>query len=262
MSMTLSEKKKVEETIAASLRQKLSNYAGRKTGMPFHDRMLGKDVMQLFSFIQSLNTTFGTSIYGPVAKVLAKPRFDEVVLEKKLGGMISKQAQDVIREIMNDLESDKKPSCQQTEVEAIRQVCQKGQAIEINTRQVDVYLFGDGKYYLIDIKTAKPNIDGFEKYKENLLKWTATILYEDPQAQVGAMLAIPYNPNAPNDYKHWTMRGMIERGTQIKVAAEFWDFLAGKPVYDDLLGCFESVGSSMQEEIKEFIAQLSAKEAR
>lgn len=35
--------------------------------MPFHTRLLGKDRMALFSFIHSLNTNFGTSIFEPVA---------------------------------------------------------------------------------------------------------------------------------------------------------------------------------------------------
>lgn len=45
--------------------------------MPFHYRLLGKDRMALFSFIHSLNTTFGTSIFEPVAVGLAKLRFKD-----------------------------------------------------------------------------------------------------------------------------------------------------------------------------------------
>ena len=53
--------------------------------MPFHYRLLGKDRMALFSFIQSLNTTFGISIYEPVAKELAKGIFKEVQTQYALG---------------------------------------------------------------------------------------------------------------------------------------------------------------------------------
>jgi len=260
MAMTTAEKKKTEKTIENSLRQKLNTYTGQKTSLPFHNRLMGKDTMQLFSFIHSLNTTFGMSIYGPVAKVLAEQKFEEVVLEKKLNGVISKAAQDAIREIMNGLETKKKGSSQKQEVEAIQQVCQEGETVKINMRQVDLYLVSGTEYYPVDIKTAKPNIDGFEKQKENLLKWTAAILYQDPKARVGAMLGIPYNPHAPKDYHHWTIRNTLERGTQIKIAAEFWDFLAGKPVYEDLLACFENVGASMRDEIRQFMVQLSTRE--
>ena len=129
--------------------------------------------------------------------------------------------------------------------------------MKINLRRADVYLVDKrNRHYPIDIKTAKPNIDGFEKYKENMLKWTAAVLYENPKADVGAMLAIPYNPDYPEEYKHWTIRGMIEKGTQIKVAEEFWDFLAGKPVYEDLLNCFEAVGIEMRAEIDAYFARF------
>jgi type II restriction enzyme len=43
--------------------------------MPFHTRLLGQDRMALFSFIHSLNTNFGTSIFEPVAKALALSSF-------------------------------------------------------------------------------------------------------------------------------------------------------------------------------------------
>lgn len=115
---------------------------------------------------------------------------------------------------------------------------------------------GQNCHYPIDIKTTKPNIDGFEKYKENMLKWTADILRGDPSADVCAMLAIPYNPDHPAPYKHWTMRGMVEKDAQIKVAEGFWDFLAGKPAYEDLLTCFEEVGVEMRPQIDAYFAKF------
>jgi hypothetical protein len=40
--------------------------------MPFHYRLFGKDKYAMFSFIQSMNTTFGMSIWEQVAVILAK----------------------------------------------------------------------------------------------------------------------------------------------------------------------------------------------
>lgn len=70
--------------------------------MPFHYRLLGKDRMAMFSFLQSLNTTFGASIYEPVAKELAKPIFEEAHMQHKLGNTITQSAQNEIQRIMND----------------------------------------------------------------------------------------------------------------------------------------------------------------
>jgi type II restriction enzyme len=60
--MSLSEDKKlrIKENLKQSLRKKFQNYVPETKYMPFHYRLLGKDRMALFSFIQSINTTFGT----------------------------------------------------------------------------------------------------------------------------------------------------------------------------------------------------------
>jgi len=72
--MSNCDQRKIElvNRIKDCLRQKFQNYKPETVNMPFHYRLLGKDRMALYSFIQSLNTTFGTSIYEPVAKELAR----------------------------------------------------------------------------------------------------------------------------------------------------------------------------------------------
>lgn len=260
MPLAAKDKTFVKAAIAKSLREKFRNYSpDGKTVMPFHTRLLGKDRMALFSFIQSLNTTFGTAIYEPVAAALAatNPAFQSVHCGQKSGGFISAEAESVINQITRGLHSAEREPNLSAETEEIRRVCRRGKAIKVNLRRADVYIVGrDGCRYPVEIKTAKPNIDGFEKYKENLLKWTAAVLYENPRAEVAAMLAIPYNPDHPQPYKHWTMRGMLEKGAQIKVADAFWDFLAGKPVFDSLLDCFEETGIEMRGEIDDYFGRF------
>ena len=63
---------------------------------------------------------------------------------------------------------------------------------------------------------------------------------------------IHYNPYEPEPYKRWTLRRMleIENQSQLIVGKEFWNFLAGgEEIYQDLLDCFEKVGSKMRYEI-------------
>jgi hypothetical protein len=62
MVLTEEEIKKIENTIKQCIRNKFLTYKPETNHMPFHYRLLGRDRMALFSFIQSLNTTFGTSI--------------------------------------------------------------------------------------------------------------------------------------------------------------------------------------------------------
>lgn len=53
----------IKEKIKDCIRDKFQSYKRETDNMPFHYRLLGKDRMALFSFIHSVNTTFGISIY-------------------------------------------------------------------------------------------------------------------------------------------------------------------------------------------------------
>ncbi len=65
----------VEDTIRNSLRNRCKTYNPEPAVMPFHTRLLGKDRLALDSFIHSLDTNFGTTIFEPVAVSLASSRF-------------------------------------------------------------------------------------------------------------------------------------------------------------------------------------------
>lgn len=56
-------KNNIKNRLFQALRNKFENYKPETSSMPFHTRLLGKDRMALYSFIQSLNTNFGTSIF-------------------------------------------------------------------------------------------------------------------------------------------------------------------------------------------------------
>jgi type II restriction enzyme len=75
--MAFSKEQKIEtqKVIANCLRNKFQNYKWKDNNMPFHFRLLGKDRLALYSFMQSLLTTFGTSIFEPVAVTIAKNHF-------------------------------------------------------------------------------------------------------------------------------------------------------------------------------------------
>ena len=184
-------------------------------------------------------------------------RFEKVVKQKKLNEQISSGAQEAIQEIINGLTTAKRDTDKKWEIEMIRQVCRSGTTVQHKAINIDLYLEApDGEMYLIDIKTAKPNMDGFKGFKRTLLEWAAIVLYDNPEAQVNTLIAIPYNPDAPKPYNRWTIRGMLDLGEELKVAEEFWDFLGGEGVYGDLLQCFERVGVEMKSEIDDRFAQF------
>jgi type II restriction enzyme len=249
-------KKHIVETIKNCLRNKFQNYKPESENMPFHYRLLGKDRMALFSFIQSLNTTFGTSIYEPVAKELAQPNFSFVETQYKLSNKITEEAQKEIQRIINDLSMGKNVD-KLEEIERIRRVAKSGKVNYLKSTNVDLFLIGkDEKVYMFDLKTVKPNIKEFESYKRTLLEWIASYFYQYPKSTVFTMIAIPYNPYEPKPYARWTMKGMLDLKYEVKVAEEFWDFLSGNGTYQDLLDCFEQAGIELRDEIDQYFAQF------
>jgi len=162
-------KRHVVETIKTCLRNKFKTYKPESENMPFHYRLLGKDRMALFSFIQSLNTTFGVSIYEPVAKELAQLNFSFVETQFKLSNKITEETQKEIQRIINDLSMGKNVN-KLEEIERIRKVAQIGKINHLKSTKVDLFLISkDKKVYMFDLKTVKPNIKEFESYKRTLL---------------------------------------------------------------------------------------------
>jgi len=151
---------------------------------------------------------------------------------------------------MDNLTSAQTKPNKPQEIEAIRSVCQSGTMRTVKLTKVDVFLRSyEDEFYLIDIKTAKPNKGGFKEFKRTLLEWTASILADNPQAKVNTLITIPYNPYAPKPYARWTMAGMLDLNQELKVAEEFWDFIGGKNTYEQLLDIFAEVGNILSPEI-------------
>lgn len=240
-----------------SLNIKFNKHNPEPAKMPFHTRLLGKDRLALYQFIHSLNTNFGTTIFEPVAIALAQQKFKVAQKQVKPGNKLTENALFEIQKIMDKLSIAEIYPNKSKEIEAIRKVCLKGKVREVKLTKIDIFLeSNDKEIFLIDLKTAKPNSGEFKGFKRTLLEWIAVILYENPNAKVNSLIAIPYNPYEPQPYNRWTMRGMIDLESELKVAKEFWDFLGGEGAYEDLLDCFEQVGIEMRDEIDSYFSRF------
>lgn len=250
----------IEDVLRNALRNKFLKYKPEPAAMPFHTRLLGKDRLALFSFIHSLNTNFGTSIFEPVALALAKSTFQAARAQATAGEYISSEAFKVIQEIMTDLTAAQGTPDKLIEIDRIRAVCQTGEMIKVKPTKVDILLESHtGELFLFDIKTAKPNAGNFKEFKRTLLEWVATVLAANPKANVHSLIAIPYNPYSPQPYNRWTMRGMLDLPNELKVAEEFWDFLGGADAYTDLLDVFERIGIELRPKIDDYFKRFAAK---
>ncbi|HEX8128634.1 MAG TPA: TdeIII family type II restriction endonuclease, partial [Pyrinomonadaceae bacterium] len=156
MTLTNQQTSTVENVLRGALRNKFLKYKPEPAAMPFHIRLLGKDRLALFSFIHSLNTNFGTSIFEPVALALAKSTFKSAQAQAIAGEHISTEAFKVIQEIMTNLSTAKGSPDKSIEIDKIRAVCQKGEMTKVKPTRVDVLLESyNGELFLFDIKTAK-----------------------------------------------------------------------------------------------------------
>lgn len=248
----------VKQVLRDSLRDKFQNYNPEPHYMPFHTRLLGKDRLALYSFIHSLNSNFGTTVFEPVAETVAKNKFKNAKSHSIAGRFIYQGALTAIDEIMRNLTIARSKANKLEETRSIRKVCQTGLKQEVKPTLVDLLVeANDGEVYLFDLKTVKPNKGDFIGFKRTLLEWVATVLASDPNAKVNTLIAIPYNPYEPKPYARWTMVGMLDLERELKVADEFWNFLGGQGTYQDLLDRFEQVGIELRDEIDAYFARFN-----
>lgn len=236
---------------------KLREYKPETKHMPFHFRLLGRDRYAMFSFIQSMNTTFGISIWEQVAVILAKSARFQAKRQYDLLGSIDPETEKLIQNIHYDLRAGTREVDKLEEIDFIRTSIKKGTPKKDPDSRVDLLVKIGGQENYFDITSVKPNMKEFSGLKLKLLRWTALRLSQDRNAQVLTRLAISYNPYHPQPYERWTLKGLydLDRG-EILVGEEFWNFVANDDIYDDLLDVFQEAGNELREQIDRKFAQF------
>lgn len=251
MGLSKEQRSEIAELLTRTIRHKLSGYSPETNNMPFHTRLLGRERMAPFTFIHSVSTTLGMSVFEQVTAIIANPRFKQAVNQYKgFSNRISDQAQNVIQEIIDNLKTGKKNPNKIAETEALLAVCRSGSIKLVKQPRIDFFLetHGGVEYYF-DLKTAKPNKGEIAGFKRSLLEWVALRGAENPNVDIRTLLAIPYNPYEPEPYERWTFDGMLDLPNELMVADEFWDFIGGENAYTHLLDVFEEVGAALSPEI-------------
>ncbi|MGQ9465893.1 MAG: TdeIII family type II restriction endonuclease [bacterium] len=242
--------KEISELLRTTVIEKLRTYQPESVHMPFHHRLLGKDRYAMFSFIQSMNTTFGMSIWEQVAVILAKGTGNYGERQYKLLGEIDSKTEKLINRIHYKLRKGEIPARKMDEVEQIRKEIKKGQARVDPDSIVDLFVKIKDTENYFDITSAKPNMKEFVALILKLLRWIALRLSQDKNANVFTRSAIPYNPYHPEPYERWTLKGLYDlKKGEILVGEEFWNFVASGNIYEELLNVFQKVGEELREEI-------------
>lgn len=251
MALTAQQNKQIKEHLVEKIRQKLVTYDPETNSMPFHFRLLGKDRMALFSFIQSVNTMLGTSIFEQVGKIIAEPRAKRAIGQyKEFEGYIGDEAVLKIDSIMRELRSASRTPDKEKETKEVLAAASRGGVGKKLKKRVDLFVeMRDGTEYYFEIKSAKPNINEFTGIKKQMLDWIAMRGSENPKVEVKTIVAIPYNPYEPRPYERWTLQGLFDLQEEVLVGVEFWDLLGGEGTYEDLLKVFEAAGLELHDEI-------------
>lgn len=261
MSLSSKTKRGIAKLLITTIREKLRTYKPETVHMPFHHRLFGKDRYAMFSFIHSMNTTFGISIWEQVAVILAQGAGNQAERQYRLLGEIDNETEKHISEIHYQLRKGKFTTNKIYEIEQIREKIKMGEAKTDPDSVVDLFIRIKNEENYFDITSAKPNMKEFVALKLKLLRWTALRLSQDKSVNVFTRLAIPYNPYHPEPYERWTLKGLFDlESKEILVGEEFWNFVFGDNIYEELLDVFQEVGEELRYEIDNKFEEFREKE--
>lgn len=253
MALTNEQKQEIKNLLETTIRDKLKKYKRESSYMPFLTKLIqDNEKVAAYSFIHSIATSLGMSIYEEISKIIARPSSQEVDRNVNAGGTISTNQKETIAKIINELrEGSRKVNSKEEMEEVLKADASNGKPQKDNAI-ADFYMKRNDEEYYFEIKTVKPNIDVFTKSKQKLLEWVAR-----KQKPIHAILAFPYNPYYPEPYSRFTEQGVVEHGTEFLVSEEYWDFIGGKGTFRKILKIFDEVGKKFKEEIKQKIEEVA-----
>lgn len=253
MALSNQQKKKITALLEKKIEDKLHRYARETSSMPFLTRLIqDSEQVAAYSFIHSISTTLGMSIYEDVSKIIAEETADECFTKYDVGSVISREQKSVIDDIVRALRNGEYRANCAREVKLILSASAKDGKVQKDGRIADFYMKRDNEECYFEIKTPKPNMDVFTKSKSKLLEWVARRRYP-----IRAFLAFPYNPYHPKPYERFTEQGVLERGKEFLIGKEYWDFLGGENTFEQLLKLFDLVGKEFKEKIQQKIKQVA-----
>ncbi|MEH0007620.1 MAG: TdeIII family type II restriction endonuclease [Flavobacteriales bacterium] len=253
MALSNKQKQEIKELLSLKIEEKLKSYGRETTSMPFLARLIqDAEKIAAYSFIHSMATTLGMSIYEEVSLILASETAAECFTHYGVGGVISDSQQTVIANIISELRNRERVADIQSEKELVLAAPTQGAGFRKSGNIADFYMRRNGREYYFEIKPPKPNIDVFEKSKTKLLEWVAR-----KRMPVRVYLAFPYNPYHPKPYSRFTEVDMMDPPNDFLVGSEYWDFIGGKGSFTELLKTFDEVGKAFKAQLDQKFEQIA-----
>ena len=249
MSLTKIQKNKIEELISSKIEKKLKSYGRETQSMPFLARLIqDNEKIAAYSFIHSMSTTLGMSIYEEVSVIIAEPHSEECFRNYSVGGVISPKQKQIMEKIIQELRNKTKTTDIKKEIKEVLKASQANATSQKSGDIADFYMKRKGKEFYFEIKTVKPNIDVFKESKTKLLEWVAR-----KRKRIYPFLAFPYNPYHPEPYDRFTQVNLVTNNQDFLVGERYWDFLGGNNTFNQLLQIFDKIGKKYKQQlIKKF----------
>lgn len=253
MGINKRQTEQIETLLVSMIEKKLKRYARETSSMPFLLRLVQDSrKVAAYSFMHSIATSLGMSIYEEVSQILAESDCEECFRKYDLGGALSRNQKSVISNIIRELRNGEIQPDYDRDMRLILNASPENGKPQKEGRIADFHMLRKGVEYFFEIKTVKPNIDVFTKSKTKLLEWIAR-----RRKPVRTILAFPYNPYYPKPYERFTEQNLMQKGIDFFVGDEYWDFLAGKNTFIELLEIFDNIGKKWKNRILTKIEQVA-----
>ena len=140
--------KEIKDLLRLKINEKLTNYVRETTSMPFLVKLMqDSEKVASYSFIHSLATILGQSVYEKVAKIIAQPHFDEVETGYDVKGEITNEQNSIISQILQEIKSKTRKANKEEEIkEILKSNSEGGRKITV---RADLFLKrGNEEYYM------------------------------------------------------------------------------------------------------------------
>lgn len=247
-------KQSLKGLIKAKIVNKIKSYKPSTTYNPFLTGIVPLKYARINSFMISLSTSFGMSVYEQISKLIAESNGFKNCGKRNLyeTTTLSDNQIKLITEIIERLTKKGQNANYDLETKEILDcIAVNGKKFKGNSI-VDFSMEKNSIIYLFEIKTVKPNKDVFIASKRKLLQWRARL----SNKKVKTFLAFPYNPYYPEPYEHFAKGNFLERGKEFLIGKEYWDFLGGSGTYEQIIEVFKEVGEELSNLIKTRIKEI------
>ncbi len=258
MVLSKQQKEEIKKIIKEAIINKVNTYKIIGDIKPFHERLFSKERIRETSFFHSCSTTIGVTLFQNIAYLIAKNNKEFKIVEKQyvVKGNFSKQAQSLIEDIIFDLgrkQNDIKkriPDIKKESKDVLKVSSERGNQ---SSQIADLFLTKqNNEEVYIEIKTIKPNKGEAKEAKRGTLKILAL-----RNKQVTTFVGMAYNPYEPERFKWPLPLNYLKLEEDLFVGKDFWDFLGGNGVYEEILNLFEEVGKELSPEIERKLKEVA-----